>query len=89
MKNYQGENWQRLLQELLAEPDKTKLAAKAMALEEALFHRSQELPVGDGATPERAAIKDASRALLEIRAEKLGFPIDPKILGGSRRTGEI
>jgi hypothetical protein len=73
-------DWQKLLQQLLAETDKAKLKETADELEAALFVRSQALQSSPDGHAERKAIQDATNVLLKARAEKLGFPIDPKLL---------
>jgi len=78
-----SKNWKELLDEVMAEADKEKLEGLAQQLENALFLRSQELEAGDGSTEvERQAIKVAIDKLLRVKVEKLGFPMDPKLLRG-------
>jgi hypothetical protein len=81
-----SKNWKELLDEVMAETDKEKLEGLAQQLENALFLRSQELETGSGSTEvEREAIKVAIDKLLRVKVEKLGFPMDPKLLGGGER----
>jgi hypothetical protein len=75
MTNHKSAKWRHLLQDVLAETDKTKLAKKAMELEEALFVRGQELQVNAAEETERQEMRDAALKLLEIKREKLGFPV--------------
>jgi hypothetical protein len=78
-----SKNWKELLDDVMAETDKEKLEGLAQQLENALFLRSQELEAGDGSTEvERQAIKVAIDKLLRVKVEKLGFPMDPKLLRG-------
>jgi hypothetical protein len=82
-------DWERLLDELLAETDKKKLESLAQRLENALFLRSQELEAGNESSDvERQAIKVAIDKLLRVKVEKLGFPIDRRFLGRTGGTGE-
>lgn len=81
-----SKNWKELLDEVMAEADKEKLEGLAQQLENALFLRSQELEAGSGSTEgERLAIKAAIDKLLRVKVEKLGFPMDPKLLRGGAR----
>jgi hypothetical protein len=75
--------WKQLLEELLAETDKAKMELKAQKLENAIFIRSQEIHMWGATEVERESIKDAIRKLLKVKVEKLGYPMDPKFLGGS------
>jgi hypothetical protein len=85
MNNDKSSDWKRLLDAVMAETDKRKLEGLAQQLENALFLRSQELEAGNGSTEvERQAIKVAIDKLLQVKVEKLGFPMDRKLLG---RTG--
>jgi hypothetical protein len=74
-------DWQKLFQQLLAETDKDELKETADALEGALFVRSLALQSSSDGHAERKAIRDATAVLLRARVEKLGFPMDPKLLG--------
>ncbi len=89
MKDGKGAEWQRLLEQVVAETDKEKLALLANELESAIFFRCQELECGDDADAERQAIKEATMTLLKIRVDKLGFPLDPKILSCATRGGKL
>jgi hypothetical protein len=73
MTNDKRMNWRRLLQEVLAETDKTKLAKKAMELEEALFVRG--LHSNEVGETEHQEMLDAALKLFEIKTGKLGFPV--------------
>jgi hypothetical protein len=74
--NDDSAHWQQLLQELLAETDKTELKEKLDELEGALFVRTQALKSSSDGHAERQAIKDATKILLKTRVEQLGFPLD-------------
>jgi uncharacterized circularly permuted ATP-grasp superfamily protein len=76
--------WKQLLDEVMAETDKAKLEQKAIELETALFMRGQELALDGAAEVERKSLQDAIQKLLRVRVERLGFPMDEKLLG---RTG--
>jgi hypothetical protein len=76
MKDNKPKDWKRLLAEVMAETNKTRLTEKAYQLEGALFYRCQEAPSDVG----RQAIKGACDTLLRIRVEKLRFPFDPALL---------
>lgn len=75
MADKKSANWRRLLQDVLAETDKTKLARKAMELEDALFVRGQELHANDAEEKERQEMRDAALKLFEIKKKELGFPV--------------
>ena len=89
MKDGKVADWQRLLQQVVAEADKDKLTLLANELESAIFLRCQELECGDEAEAERQAIKEATTTLLKVRVEKLDFPLDPKILSSATRSGKF
>ena len=80
MQNDKSAQWQRLLEELMTETDAERMRDKADELEAAIFHRCQSLACGDSEDSERAAIRAATAKLLRVRVEKLGYPLDPKIL---------
>jgi hypothetical protein len=82
MKDNKPDDWKRLLAEVMAETDKTRLTEKAYQLEGALFYRCQEAP----SDAERQAIKGACDTLLRIRIEKLGFPLDAALLSSARSS---
>lgn len=88
MKNTKSSDWKRLLDEVMVETDKQKLEALAQQLETALFLRSQELEANGSTDVERKAVKVAIDKLLRVKVEKLGFPMDPKILGGTGGASE-
>jgi hypothetical protein len=79
MKDNKPKDWKRLLAEVMAETDKTRLAEKTYQLEGALFYRCQEAP----SDVERQALKGACDTLLHIRVEKLGFPFATALLSGA------
>jgi hypothetical protein len=94
MANVEGTDWQRLLHEVLAETDLEVLRTKADDLEMALFLRKQEigrdedLPLGP--REEWHAMNDATRQLLRVRVEKLGFPMEAtlfEVLQGRKDGG--
>jgi hypothetical protein len=78
-----GSSWSRTC---WSKTIRIKIKTKAFELENALFARGQELPINGKAGGERQEMRDASRKLLQVKIEKLGFPIDPKFLGGSDRS---
>lgn len=75
-------NWKRLLDEVMAETDKAKLRQKADELETVLFQRGQQLQSDGGTEVERQSLTDAIQKLLQVRVEKLGFPMDRTLLRG-------
>jgi|SRR3954469_7822319 len=77
--------WQREYEELISETEETRLSEKAAELEGALFTRMQELAGADNAV-ERAAIQQASRTLLRVCQEKLGFPKWDKTIDRMRKS---
>jgi hypothetical protein len=79
--------WKQLLDEVMKETDKAILEKKTLEIETALVLRSQQLHSHGGTEAERNAIKAATRSLLKIKIEKLGFPMDSEFLSGS--AGEI
>jgi hypothetical protein len=89
MDNSNRSDWKPLLQRTVDETDKVKLRKLADELESAIFMRCQELQCGDDEEAERQAIKEATRTLLQIRVDKLGFPLDPKILSDATRGGKL
>jgi hypothetical protein len=80
--------WQELLDEVMAETDKAKLKQKADDLESALFQRSQELQLDGGTDVERNALSAALRKLLQVRVEKLDFPMDRTLLRSGTRESQ-
>jgi hypothetical protein len=84
MTDNKNAEWNRVLQELLAATDKDNIKSKADDLESLLFDRGQTLRTDGEAETERQSMKEAAKTLLKIRVEKLGYPLDPGILG---RTG--
>jgi len=66
--------WERIIQEALAELDPEKLRTKISEAESVIFDRLQRLgPEGDR-TEERDALKKASNTLLTLKKEILKFP---------------
>jgi hypothetical protein len=63
-------DWQELLEQLLAETDRTALREKADQLESAIFFRTKELESGGDGYAERQAMRDASNILLQTRSEQ-------------------
>ncbi len=85
MTDNKNADWNRVLQELLAATDKDKIKSKANELESLLFDRGQTLRSDAEAETERQSMKEAAKTLLKIRVEKLGYPLDPNILGRAGR----
>ena len=69
-----GADWRKLYEEMLAENDVDKLREKVALFENAVFLRSQELERMPHSEGERAAIREATKELLKVQVEKLGFP---------------
>jgi hypothetical protein len=67
-------SWQELYQAALVESDKQKLTQLAMAVEEAMFLRAQELSDSKSDNKERTLMAEANQKLLIIKTEKLGWP---------------
>ena len=67
--------WAFLFQDFISERDPIKLKARLDSLEGAMHDRLQELNGTSDGHAERAAIQSAAAKLLEIKTEKLGFPI--------------
>jgi hypothetical protein len=90
MTDNKNADWNRVLQELLAATDKDKIKSKADELESLLYDRGQTLRNDSEAETERQAVKEAAQTLLNIRVEKLGYPLDPSILGraGGQRDSQ-
>jgi hypothetical protein len=80
--------WKQLLDEVLAETDHAKIELKAQELENALFIRTQEMHEYGGTDVERESIKVAIQKLLRVKVEKLGYPMDHDLLGGTGKAGE-
>ena len=66
--------WQRAYLVAMTELNATKLAAKAMEAEEAIFRRLQALGTSSDHHEERLALDDAIRGLHILRRDKLKFP---------------
>jgi hypothetical protein len=67
-------SWQELYLAALLEPDQDKLTELVLAVEEAMFHRAQELSDSYADNQERTAMDRAAEKLLVIKTEKLGWP---------------
>jgi hypothetical protein len=67
-------SWQELYLAALLEPDQTKLTELVLAVEEAMFHRAQELTNSYADNQERTAMDQAAEKLLSIKTERLGWP---------------
>jgi len=68
-------SWQALLKDVLQETDEVKLSQKVDGLEAAIFFRFQELQNSPDGALERAKLNDAASTLLDVKVQKLGFPI--------------
>jgi hypothetical protein len=66
--------WQTAYLAAISELDDTKLAARAMDAEEAIFRRFQALGTSSDHHEERLALEDAIRGLRVLRRDKLKFP---------------
>jgi hypothetical protein len=67
-------SWQELYLAALLETDQNKLTELVLAVEDAMFHRAQELANSYPDNQERTAIDQAAEKLLTIKTEKLGWP---------------
>jgi hypothetical protein len=67
-------SWQELYLAALLERDQDKLTELVLAVEDAMFHRAQELADGYADNQERAEMDRAAEKLLTIKTEKLGWP---------------
>ena len=67
-------NWRVAFKELQNESDRGKLQEKVTAVESAIFYRWQELEKFPPDETEMEEIRIASKELLRIKVEKLGFP---------------
>ena len=88
MTRIEGTDWQRLFKALVDEADPTPMKQKVVDLETALVLRGQELESSSEGEAERKALEDAILVLLRIKAEKVGFPRDPKVPGEAGKTQE-
>lgn len=73
-------DWRALFQDVEDESDKEKLTKKLDDLEATIFFRFQ-----DEREPDAAEVKDLKRAIdaiLRIKVEKLGYPMDSRLLPG-------
>jgi hypothetical protein len=82
-----GRDWKRLLEEVMTETDEDEIRNKLLHLEYAIFNRGMELERSADGDAERQAMRDAAVDLLYIKVQKLRFPLDPKVLSDTRRTG--
>jgi hypothetical protein len=67
-------SWQELYQAALVESDKEKLTQLVMAVEEAMFLRAQRLSDSKVDDAERTLMAEATKKLLILKTEKLGWP---------------
>ncbi len=82
MKENSGHSdWKVLFGDLLAEQDEKKIVEKLQIVENAIYQRAQELPLDDSGVEERREMRVASKRLLRLKIDKLGYPLDPKLLG--------
>ena len=67
-------SWQERYLAALLEPDQNKLTELVLAVEDAMFHRAQELANSHADNQERTAMEQAAEKLLTLKTEKLGWP---------------
>jgi hypothetical protein len=67
-------SWQELYLAALLEPDQNKLTKLVLAVEDAMFHRAQELANSYADNQERTEMDRAAEKLLTLKTEKLGWP---------------
>ena len=67
-------SWQELYLAALLEPDQDKLTELVLAVEDAMFHRAQELANSYADNQERTAMDQAAQNLLSIKTKRLGWP---------------
>jgi|ERR1700677_1974544 len=67
--------WQKLYQAALGETDRNRLTDLVGAAESAIVRRRKELTNCEGAEEERAAMVVAAREILNIKTERLGWPV--------------
>jgi hypothetical protein len=67
-------SWQELYLAALLEPDQNKLTDLVLAVEDAMFHRAQELTNSYPDIQERTEMNQAAEKLLTIKTQKLGWP---------------
>jgi hypothetical protein len=70
-----GPDWRTVYQDVLNETDKVQLTKKLYDLEAAIFFRFQELESSPNPT-EVDELKKAVDAMLRIKVEKLGYPMN-------------
>jgi hypothetical protein len=80
--------WQRQYEALISETEETRLREKAAELEGALFTRMQELAGTENAV-EKAAMQQASKTLLSVCQEKLGFPKWDRTIDETQRSRPV
>jgi hypothetical protein len=69
-----GSSWKETYQKTQRENDKTKLSDLVVATETAMFTRLQELSNSPGHHNERRELEAATRSLLRIKTDRLGWP---------------
>jgi hypothetical protein len=67
-------SWQELYLAARLEPAQDKLTELVLAVEDAMFHRAQELASGYADSQERTEMDRTAEKLLIIKTEKLGWP---------------
>jgi hypothetical protein len=67
-------SWQELYLAALLEPDQSTLTELVLAVEDAMFHRAQELTNSYADNQERTAMDRTAEKLLVIKTDKLGWP---------------
>ena len=74
MQDYKSQKWLAAYEAVLTEADVTKLAARVLDAEYAIFARIQSISLSDYDLEERADIVSAISYLRTLQTEKLGFP---------------
>jgi hypothetical protein len=75
MKNTETFAWQPLLDDVLHESGKEQLQQKLGELEGTMFFRFQELQKSADGAVEVSKLQSAASMLLEVKINKLGFPV--------------
>ncbi len=81
-----GWSWKETYQKTQRENDRTKLSDLVVATEAAMFTRLQELSNSTGHHNERRELEAATRSLLRIKTDKLGWPPVNEPSRGDRDT---
>ena len=69
-----GSSWRETYQKTQRENDQTRLSDLVAATEAAMFIRLQELSNSAGHHNERRELEAATRSLLRVKTDKLGWP---------------